>query len=133
MLFIRRLFNKKTNPIKETSKDKVMCSLNIELLEDTSIDLSIELHNIDINNENHDIKANNIAAFLHLLNSGGLSTNIANIMVSQIGSHEKYNKFIDTIIKDWVLYQIQQDKTKAYKKMENPVIKPTEVFSRYYQ
>ena len=141
MLFIKRLFSlfKKNNHSRNRNKqnhelisEDSMCAVNANLLYDGTVDLSIEMHNIDVNNTNFYKQANNIASFLHLLNTGGLSTNIANIMVTQIGSDPKYSLFIDQIIKSWVIYQTEHETHTQINHTNNAVIKPTDVFGKYY-
>lgn len=141
MLFIKRLFNKtdKSNSKKDAQEQpdknqKYVCNINFGLLKDSSVDISIELNNIHVNENNILDESAKIAAFLHILTTGGLSVNIANILVQQIGSNHQYSLFVDEIIKSWVIYQSEHDKQISLmdKQSDTPVIKPTEVFGQYY-
>lgn len=139
MSFIKHLFNKKNSKdsiqeseSSENKSDQRICSLMFDLIDTESIDISIELCDIKIDESNFHSMANKIATFLHLLNNGALSINIANIMINQIGSNPKYSKFIDTIIQNWIVYQTEHEKQITKNKNNTPVIKPTEVFGKYY-
>lgn len=142
MSFIKHLFNSNKQEDNTSQKpheinqdNKYISILNLGLLHDGSVDISVELNNIHVNEKNLVDEANKIAAFLHILCTGGLSVNIANILVQQIGSDHRYSTFIDEVIKLWVIYQAEYDKailSSVSSNIDTPVIKPTEVFGQYY-
>lgn len=133
MSFITRLFKKKSptqDPNAESSK--YIFSISIGLSADTSVDMSIELAE-SVSNPDHATKQSvDIAQFLHILTSGGMNQNISEMLVEQIGQDLKYKQVVDNILKAWIIFQKEYDKHKNRISSEYPLIKPTEVFGKYY-
>lgn len=142
--FLKKIFNRKKQPIVETEKiieDKSTEKTN----EDTLVDIIVSLnanYEIDIKlyiDDNFKYKnltemeyALALAEFLHIIMYGKIKPQILDIIINQIRKDANID-FIDKILDFLILMDKNHlQNIKHYHASRNhPMIKPSQVFSRY--
>lgn len=114
------------------SNSNFISKIEILLTPEYELEIQLELKDIDIKNETESIdKAQKLAEFLFTINSGELKYNLTKMLVDQIGTDEKTQKFVEYIVLYWTVLEKKHNDSIKEKSIDTPVISPTKVFGKY--
>lgn len=139
MLLIKQLYNlfdifKKNKENEKAKKDPSnFCVIELALNTNFDVDIFIEFDNLEITSEQeYNLYTSKIAEFLNTVNSQYVTYTLAKLIMEDIGGIEQYKQFTNDVIRKWTILEKEKDKEKEQIAINDPIIKPTEVFSKYY-
>jgi hypothetical protein len=132
--FLTQIFSKKKekNKIdnKNIEKKDYLCSLNIELNYDNSINILCYWPNLkDLDEDIIDDIANPYAVLLYMLNGGLLNQDIIKSLSNFENNNLEDSYFVNKVLSKWL--ELASPKIESKKHNTDPVIKPSSVFKNY--
>lgn len=132
--FLKQIFSQKKEKTKIdnkiTDKKDYLCSLNIELNYDNSINIVCYWPNLTgLEDDTIDNVANPYGILLYMLNSGLLNQDIIKALSNFEDNNLEDAYFVNKVLSKWL--ELASPKTESKKHNTDPVIKPSSVFKNY--